>query len=162
MATFAEIKAVRLKIADPPDFIDIVSVATTANLPLVTAPQTVYKVLADDSYMYTENLIHAIPLDYIRCDVLFSDDFIGNIIDNYPNNIMTKLLRFALIKITNKMEIIRNSTGVEDIQFVSLNERLNAYKKLLQDYEDEEKADSGNNVGQYLRTENPTICGGDI
>lgn len=162
MATFAEIKEIRLILDDPPGFIDILSVANTGLLPAVPAPQTVYLILSDNSYMSTEEISGATPLDYERQELLFSDDTIGDIVDNYPDNIISKLIKMALPKLLRRMQIVRNQSGTEDIQFITLKEKYDAYKDLLKEYEDDESKTAGTNTGQYLQTSNPTIAGGDI
>lgn len=162
MATFAEIKSIRLTLDDPPGFIDILSIADVSSLPAIPAPQTVYLVQADGSYMSTEEISGATPLDYARNELLFSDDTIGDIIDNYPNSTLSKLIKLALPKLLTRMRIIKNQSGTEDIEFISLKERYEAYKDLLEEYEEDESAATGTNTGQYLQTSNPTIAGGDI
>lgn len=164
MATFDEIKEVRLTLDDPPGFINIISIATetAADMPTDPEPQTAYHIQADDSYMSTDKQHGCTPADYEKQELLFHDDTIANIIDNFPDNIYSKLIRLALPKLLRRMEIVQNQTGTEDVKFISLKERFDAYKKMLDEYDDEESAAAGTNTGKYLKTAKPTIAGGDL
>jgi len=163
MATFAEIKSIRLQIDDPVGFIDILNVATLALLPAVPPPQTVYLVDEDGSYMATEKVAGAAFADYERQELLFSDEALGNLIDLYGvANVLCYVYRQALVKIANRLTVLQVQTGTETVEYVSMTARYRAYKDLLNDCENQAAIVSGTNTGQWLQTNSAEIAGGDL
>lgn len=153
MATFDQIKEVRLSIDDPAGFIDMLSVSS---LPDVgdALPQRAYYSTEDQGYHAVRDgafaLLHLRLADSRISAWIDSEGLAGAIQKGYVA-IMQKL--------GNEMQIVKNSDGAESTEFVKLLDLYEFYKSLAKDTAAQPPANSG---GRLLRTVAPEIAGGNL
>ncbi|MDH4127376.1 MAG: hypothetical protein OEV44_01385 [Spirochaetota bacterium] len=148
MATFEDIKEVRLRIDDPEGFIDILEVATTLLLPSDPAPQTCYKVTANGNYYSTTKTTGATSADYTVLPLLISDARISAWIDDKGISYAScNSLKQIIARLSKDYQIKRSVTGSESTEFTSLKDMLDYYHSLLDmcqaEYDKENKNSSG-------------------
>jgi hypothetical protein len=163
MATFNEIKAVRLLIADPSNVINIISVATPADLPASPAKQTAYYVQSIGYYMRCDLSSGATSSDYYQIELNINDTLLGDLIDAYGSEIaVCKSYRWIIAQLGNKLLMIKNSTGAESAEYSKINDMLKYYKQVQKDCEDENRNLNNNSTGRFYRSKPPVIAGGNI
>lgn len=165
MATFAEIKEVRLRISDPYLFIDMLEVATPASLPMTPAIQTVYKAASDGGYYATvADSPVTVPDDYDLQELRISDTRITAWIDYDGVNYATcRALKQIVAQLGVELGgLKRTSTGAEDTEFQDIEKLYNYYKGLLDDCREETKKANGNSTGRLGKMSDPEIAGGNL
>jgi len=157
MATFTQIRSVRLTVQDPSGFIDIVSVADPSALPGTSAQQTVYKVLSTGAYVAWNGTAYA-PVDMSVSDTSISDwyDASGEF------EAVRKTYRAIMRGLGAKLQITKNTDGAESTDYIRLLDLYNYYKKTLADYEEENAIDDSTNSGVMVQTKCVTIAGGNV
>jgi hypothetical protein len=155
MATFAEIKAVRLTLNDPADFIDLKSVATSADLP-VSAPKNVaYKIIDYDSYVYFN--VTWINLD----DMQISDSRISDWIDVYQvSGAVIRGFDAIIQRLGQKLQMSKNSDGAESTEYTSLDSMLKYYRQIKSDYAALTASEVKQDTGIYGHISDKEISGG--
>lgn len=163
MATFTQIVNLRLEICDPIRAINIVEVASKANLPLTPLPQTTYKVTTDGAYYRTDVETNAVIADYERVELQLSDSRLGNMIDLYGEAGAVRVALLAIVKrIVTQFPIVRSQSGAESTQYQDLLDLYKFYKSLADDAKEQEAIDSGTNAGRWFRMKTPRIGGGNL
>jgi len=79
MATWADLKETRLKICDPQDVIDLISVANEAARPAVPVAQAAYLIADKAEYQIYDTSL----ADWTRVDLEISDSRLGALIDAF-------------------------------------------------------------------------------
>ena len=163
MATNTEIFNVRLRISDPPGFIQFLEVANKAALPSDPEFQTAYLVVADSGYYATSKLTGAAEADYELQDLLVSDIRIGLWIDAYDEDTATcKALTAIVSQLGRQLQIKKIDAGADSTEFTSLLDTLNYYKDLLALCSEEKKSNNNNNSGKMGGSKAPVIGGGNL
>lgn len=153
MATFAQIKEVRLQIDDPSGFIDILSVDTLPGVGSALAQRCYY--LTTDSQYYTAET-GAWTVTHLRV----GDGRIGEWVDAYGVSKAIRSARLSIIqKLGNEMTLVKNSDGAESSEFVKLLDLYKYHKSLMVD---EAEAPPSSSSGRYLKTARPCISGGNL
>jgi hypothetical protein len=157
MATFTQIRSVRLIVQDPSGVIDLVSVADPAALPVTSAPQTAYKVLSTGGYVIWNGAAY-VPVDLSVSDTSISDwyDASGEVVA------VQKTYRAIMRGLGAKPQITKNTDGAESTDYIKLLDLYNFYKKTLADYEEENAIDESTSTGVMVETKCVTIAGGNV
>lgn len=159
MASISQIHSLRLDISDPPDIINIESIALPANLPTSPAPQTAYYIISNARYMRTDKLSGAVSSDYYYCDLFLSDSKINTLINTFGIDIAKyKAIKLILPKLASKLLIVKNTDGATSTEYIRLNDLYKFYKSLIEDFKEETSVGSG----RYCSTETPEIAGGNL
>lgn len=160
MATFAEITEVRLAIDDPHGFVTLTQVADVASLPAVPTQQTVYKVTATGSYMFTELESGATAADYDIAELRVSDVSIATWID--ANDVATairKSILYIIAKLARELQLQQSTNGADSKTYQDLSKLLAFYEKLRTLYGEDEKKDENTSTGVYARSHRPYVEG---
>lgn len=163
MATFAQIKEIRIRVDDPPGFQDFIEAANAAALPAVPAPYAAYKLTDTGAYVATELESGAASSDYSRLDLRVSDARISSWIDSYS---LDQAECFALSAIAQRLaadlNIKRASVGSEDVEYTSLLDAYRYYKELSDQCKEDFRESQNNSTGRYGTTVAPEIAGGEV
>jgi len=163
MATFAQIKSIRISIDDPSGFQDIIEVSTSSLLPSVPAPYSSYKIVDTGKYVSTAIESGATENDYNLLSLRVSDSNIESWIDDYSvAQAKCKAIEAIIFRIGNELMLKKASVGAEDIEYSALKDMLSYYKSLLDMCKSDYNSDQLNNTGRYGTTEQPEIAGGEI
>jgi len=158
MATFAQIKEVRLSISDPEGVIDILE---ASSLPTEPAPQTAY--LVSSVYYTTEETGTVVAGDYSIAELKVSDTQIGAWIDAVSvNDSKCKAIGQIMAKLLIELRLVRFSAGADTTEYISLRDVYYGYKDLLAMYTETKKTADGNSTGRYYSTNYTEIAGGDL
>jgi hypothetical protein len=163
MAVFADIKEFRLQIQDPSGAIDLIEVATVADLPLTPLRDVVYKVLSSGAYVATDKLSGALPADYLPVKLLLSDSRIGAWID--AGSVLSAIpsgLKAIIAKLGSDLEVQSTGAGAESITYTSLMDRYNYYKRMYDQAVKDFQNAAGVSTGVMVTVKNPTIAGGNV
>jgi len=151
MATFADVKSVRLKIKDPLGFINLLEVAT---LPETAASQTAYTIT--DSGIYQEYKSGA----WKNINIEISDAQIITYVNLYGvDKAVIQCVKEILMSIGKNMGIVSTSSGTESVQYQSLDAIYTFYKGILSTLKDDINENAGTNTGLFIRTTPPDIGG---
>lgn len=134
MATFDQIKQVRLKINDPAGFIDLESVGS---LPSAAIPQTAYKLTTTGTYHGTDSVT---PLtdDWFLLDLSVSDALISAAIDTDGVLYATcEALRLIIGQLGQKILVKKSDTGAESTEWTGLSDLMKYYQSMLADCVDQ-------------------------
>lgn len=154
MATFDQIKEVRLQIADPPGFIDFLEVANFAALPVTPVAQTGYKAV-DTSTYYGHN-----GTAWTALELMVSDGRISAWIDSLGiPGAVRKSIEAIVAQLPSQLQIVENQSGAESVKFTSLLDRQKFYEKWLEALT---PPDTSVNTGKYFKTEPACIAGGNL
>lgn len=148
MATFAELKELRLKISDPSGVIDILSIANAAALPVAPARQTAYfKVDVGEYVLYDFDLLVWNVLELKVSDARLSAliDLWG-VADSIP-----KAIRAIMATLGQGMQIKRITSGADSTEYLTLKDAYDYYKMLIEQYRVETSEETGTSAGRYLR-----------
>lgn len=146
MATFDQIKEIRLQINDPADVINIINGAVAG------APQTAYLV----SGIYRDSDDNALEIEV-------SDERIGSWYDTYgTTGAVVRAIRQILYRIGAKIQLVRTQEGTDSIQYTALSDKRIYYKQLLDDAENQDDKTNDNTTGRWAQTSSVEIAGGDI
>ncbi len=160
MATFDEIKEVRLRIDDPAGFINIVEVAA---LPATSSPQTAYKLTTDGLYYSTEELTGLTASDYEALELMVSDTRISLWIDDDDVDAAAcRALKQIINKVGKELTLVRITAGADTTQYTSLKDTYEYYKGILADCQDNKRTNDNNSTGRIGCTIQPTIAGGEV
>ncbi len=163
MATFVDIRTVRLAIGDPPGVIAIVQVATLADLPPDPDQQTAYQVQSTGRYVFTEKESGAVVADYASLELLLSDAQISQLITSYGvDGAPCKAYGVIATKLGGRLRVASMSTGAESTTYTSLRDSYEYYKGLAADCAAEKNAKDLNTTGRFGRTHQPHIGGGNL
>jgi len=163
VATFEEIKSVRLEIDDPPGFIDFQEVATLPALPAAPAQQTAYKVIADGAYYATDKTSGVATSDYERQTLALSDSRISTIIDADGEAEAVKQGFFSIKrKLGKEIIMVRNTDGTESTEYQRLLDLLDYYDRICAGYEEDQDKKASVNTGRFFTTADPVIGEGNV
>lgn len=163
MATFDEIKELRLLINDPFGFIDFIQIATTSDLPAAPASQTAYKVTADGSYYETSLTAGATESDYERVELQISDSRLSAWLDTYTlTEAKCKSLKQIIMQIGKQLGITRNQSGTENVEYTSLKDMYEYYKAMYDMCKDDAREENKNSSGRWGGSKAPNIAGGNV
>ena len=163
MATFEQIKELRLDISDPINVVDLKEVASLSALPADPQSQTAYKVTSSGSYYETDVESSAQTSDYNISIIRISDTRLSYWLDNYTYT-ETKILALKAIisRLGSEYSFVRSQSGAELTEFNRIKDMLDYYKDLLSMAQEENKEDNGTNTGQYAASTQPEIGGGNL
>lgn len=148
MATFAQIKAIRLKVDDPAGYLDLQEATT---YPAMPSHKTAY--LIGGRYVYTDKPAGALQSDYIPCDYRLSDARIAEWIDSGVDATQ-QAYKAILARLGNELLIVRNQAGAESTQFVAIQDLYNYYSSLL--------TTESANAGRFVASIGPEVAGGNV
>jgi len=159
MISFDQVKAVRLVVADPVGFNDLISVPTLEDLPTENVPpQTAYYIEALKIWKRLDNQLN----EWVIVDTELSNERIANLImqsGEYQAKIRS--LRAILTSVARKMQLVKLKSGADDMTFISLKDLLEFYRQLIEDLEVELELAPEEGAGLYMRsTGGPDIGGG--
>ena len=159
MATWEQIKDIRLRINDPEGVINITSVATINDLPAEPEPYTYYYVESSGAYVSKESG----DTEYSTLDISISDTRIGQWIDANGADYAECMSYQAIAGRLGKELLLKKAqAGAESTEYQSLNDMYRYYKSLHDDCEKRRSSDTGYNAGRYADTKNPEIAGGNL
>ena len=151
MATFADVKSVRLKIKDPLGFINLLEVAT---LPETAASQTAYTIT--DSGVYQEYKSGA----WKNINIEISDASIITYVNLYGvDKAVIQCVKEILMSVSRSREIASTNSGTESVQYQTLDATYAAYKGILSSLKDDIAETAGTNTGLFVHTGDATIGG---
>ncbi len=163
MATFDQIKALRLDISDPANYIDILSVINAAALPAAPAQQTAYKVLDTSKYVATDTESGAAATDYESVELQLSDSRISTWLDTNTHDETVVLALKAIIKrLGGQVPLQRTKTGSESVEYTMLLDLYNYYRRLLKDQQNTVDKENNSNTGKWGNLKQPEIAGGNL
>lgn len=160
MATFADIKETRLRIADPYLFKDILNVSLIASLPGSPASQTVYLVDEDENYYAYDSVSSIWEIQEVR----ISDTRLSTWIDyNGVNYATCRALKQIIAQLGVELGgIKKNQTGAESTEYNSIVDMLSYYRTLLADCKEDAKEEAGNSTGRLGKISAVEIAGGNL
>ena len=151
MATFADIKSVRLKIKDPLGYINLVEVS---ELPSTVASQTAYTLTDSGVYQKLENA----TWKTIKLEI--SDASISTYIDLYGvEKAVVKCVQEILMSVGKSMGTLRFNSGTESVEYQTLKSIYDFYKGMIASLNDDIQVTSGTNTGRFIPTLNARIGG---
>lgn len=154
MATFDDIKEVRLTISEPSGFIDFLTVANFDALPDEPASQTGYKSLDTSTYYGHDGT------SYSSVSLMLSDSRIGAWVDIFGvAGAVRKSIEAIVAQLPAQLQIVKNASGAESTEFTSLLDRQKFYRQWLVDLT---PVDSTVNTGKYFKTVAAEIAGGNL
>jgi hypothetical protein len=159
MATWDDLKELRLRIKDPLGAIDLASVADEAARLAVTSParQTAY-LQADTGvyYVYDSDLAA-----WEAKDLLLSDARLGVLIDLYGvAPAAPRAVKDIMAELGQRLYIARTADGAGSTDYQNLTTMKDFYKDLAASMIEEVAVDAGTSTGRYLRMRSPHIGGG--
>jgi hypothetical protein len=158
MATFTQIKSIRLILNDPANFIDLVSVANTAALPGTPAPQTAYFV-ADISTYKMHNGTAYVSIN----DLQVSDGRISEWFDAYGERGAVMRGYAAIIqRLGQQLQMVKNSDGAESTEYTSIDKMLAYYRQVSADYDKIVASETNKDTGRWGKLAAPEIAGGYV
>ena len=144
MATFAQIKEIRLKLHEPIGFINILEVAT---LPSTGADQTLYTIT--DSGVYQQWKTSA----WKTVKLNISDEQIGLLVDLYGiDKACIRVVQSIINALGQELRIASQNDGVESIQYTSLQTIYDYYKGIKESLKEDIAIDAGTNTGRSFHT----------
>jgi len=159
VATFTDLKEVRLTIADPQPisasrWIDFIEVANFAALPVTPVSQTGYKALDTSTYYGHDGAAYvALPLEV-------SDSRISGWIDAFGiDGAARKSVENIVAGLPFQFQVVKNASGAESTEYVKLLDLQTFYRKWLSDHT---PVDSTVSTGKYFKTVAAEIAGGNL
>lgn len=157
MATWADLKETRLKICDPQDVIDLISVANEDALPATPVAQAAYLIQDKAEYQIYDSELAA----WTRVDLEISDSRLGALIDAFGVKVASaKAISLFIAALGKRLTIARTQSGADSVDLVNLTTAYNFYKELSKAFEEEAAVDEGVASGGYFRMRRPRIAGG--
>jgi len=145
MATFAQIKEIRLKLHEPIGFINILEAETT--LPSTGVDQTLYTIKDSGVYQYWKTGA------WKTVKLNISDEQIGLLIDLYGVDKATiRVLQSIMNALGQEMRIAQQNDGVESIVYTNLTTLYNFYKGMKESLQEDISSDAGTNTGRSFHT----------
>lgn len=159
MASTSQIHSLRIDITDPPEIIQIISVANLAALPIEPKPQTAYYIIASARYVYTEKTTGAAPKNYTDLDLFLSDAKLNSLLNTFGHDVsIYKALKLISSKLWSRLLTVKNTDGATATEYIRLKDLYDYYKALISDFKSETTAGTGG----YYKTKTPTIAGGNL
>jgi hypothetical protein len=159
MATWDDLKELRLRIKDPLGAINLLSVANEDARLDVDPParQTAYQ-QADTSVYYTYDTDLA---EWDPCDLLMSDARLGVLIDLYGAALAApRAVNDIKAELGQRIAIARTQDGAGQTDYTSLKDMYQFYKDLAASMVEEVAVDAGTSTGRMFRMRSPRIGGG--
>lgn len=151
MATFADIKSVRLKIKDPLGYINLVEVS---ELPSTAASQTAYTLTDSGVYQKLTGTI------WSTLKLEISDASISTYIDLYGiDKAVVKCIQEILMSVGKSMGMVSFNSGTESVEYQTLKSIYDFYKGMIASLNDDIQETSGTNTGRFIPTLNARIGG---
>jgi hypothetical protein len=108
-------------------------------------------------------LTGAAASDYAIEELFVSDARIQGWITLVDEDYATcEAIKAILPQLGKQMQLVRNGTGAEAVQYQTLRDAYYYYKDLLALYSEEKKTNNNNNTGRMGGSKAPTIAGGDV
>jgi len=146
----ADVIDLRLRIADPHGYINIVEVV---ELPDNPAPQTAYRI-ADDTYLDGDGQ----PIE-----LYLSDARLWAWIETYGlADSECVAYRAIAARLGGTMRVKRLTAGTETTEWQNIADLYNYYRKLSDDCSARKSKDEGTNTGRFGASLEPCIGGGDL
>jgi hypothetical protein len=161
MATFEQIKSIRLMLCDPAGINNILQIADESNLPAAPKKDAAYYSLSSYKYYVTDKESGAVLADYEQPKLYLSDETIGDLYDAHGYDVaLVKAARRILPHLFSELKIKRISSGTESTDYVALKEAYEYMKSLINDYAD----DAGLGTGQWIHSKSVRrhIAGGNL
>jgi hypothetical protein len=156
MATFTQIKAVRLTINDPADFIDIISVDSVADLPASTGSRIAYY-LVDTGEYKSWNGTAWVDI----ADMEISDSRIGPWLDSFSESgAIIRGFDAIIQRLGQRLQMSKNSDGAESTEYTSLDSMLKYYRQIKADYITLANSEVKQDTGLYGHIADVEISGG--
>lgn len=163
MATWAQVKSVRLQVHDPANAVFLESVATKSALPAAPLHQAVYHVESDDTYWETTETSGADPTDYTAVDLRISDERIEALIDSYGvDAARCHVIRDIARSIADELRIVRITDGADSTEYADMRSAYKTYQDMADDCAEETKVNASNSSGRMYATTDPEIAGGNL
>ena len=153
MATFADIKSVRLKIKDPIGYINLIEVDA---LPESVASQTAYTVTGSGVYQK----LSGATWSTLKLEI--SDASIGTYIDLYGvDKAVVKCVQEILMSVGKALGMVKFDSGTESVQYQTLSSVYAFYKSMLDSLKEDINKTAGTNTGRFIPTLHARIGGVD-
>lgn len=153
MATFTDIKSVRLKIKDPLGYINLVEVS---ELPSTPDSQTAYTIT--DSGVYQK--LSGTTWSTLKLEI--SDASIGTYIDLYGvDKAVVKCVQEILMSVGKALGMVKFESGTESVQYQTLSSVYAFYKSMLDSLKEDISETAGTNTGRFIPTLHARIGGVD-
>jgi hypothetical protein len=163
MATWAEIKAVRLAIHDPSLVIDLETFATESLLPIRPKAQTGYRLEDSGDYVVAEWTAPRLLKEYVELELRLSDTRITAWIDEHgADEARCYALRDITRMLWHETSLQKTTTGSESSEFAALMDVYKFYRGLASDCDKETRVDAANSTGKIYTTEQSEIAGGNL
>lgn len=154
MATFSDIREVRLTISDPSGFIDFLEVANFAALPGTPVAQTAYKTTDTTTYYGKDSGT------WEALKLRVSDSRISGWIDTFgTDGAARKSVEAIIAGLPAEYMMVSNGDGAEKTEFQKLDVVEKFYRNLLAALT---PASATSVTGRYVKTKNPVIAGGNV
>ena len=153
MATFSEIKEVRLRVDDPDGFIDIQDV--TGDLPGSPVNQTAYR--HEGLYKYHDGN------EWVTLNLYVSDTRLGVWYDaNGEDYACMKAIEQIITKLGKEIRLKRSDVGAESTEWTGLQDLLRYYEKLLATFQEDYKETVNKAGPRWGGSSAPEISGGNV
>jgi hypothetical protein len=151
MATFEQVKTVRLRIHDPLGFINLVEVE---ELPGTPANQTAYLITGSGVYQeYIGEIWQSVDLE-------ISDEQIKLLIDLHGVDWATiQAVKNIMMALGKQLGVASHTSGVESVQYQSLATLYAFYKGMLATMKEDIEVEEGVTTGRFFTTTRPVIGG---
>lgn len=151
MATFADIKSVRLKIKDPLGYINLIEVS---ELPSTVESQTAYTLT--DSGVYQK--LTGTTWSTVKLEI--SDASISTYIDLYGvEKAVVKCVQEILMSVGKALGMVKFDSGTESVQYQTLSSVYAFYKSMLDSLKEDINETAGTNTGRFVPVAHATIGG---
>ena len=156
MATFEQIRKIRLIINEPSGVINIIAI--TENLPNDFEKQTAY--LKDGKYYISDPENHTLKM---QAELRISDEQISDLIDLYQTEkVIHECYLLMMSRIGDELVLKRIGAGAESTEYTSLQEKYNYYKNIITIWQNKEDSTLKTSTGRIGKIRNPRIAGGLI
>lgn len=153
MATFADIKSVRLKIKDPLGYINLIEVD---ELPESAESQTAYTLTGSGVYQK----LSGSTWSTLKLEI--SDASIGTYIDLYGvDKAVVKCVQEILMSVGKALGMVKFDSGTESVQYQTLSSVYAFYKSMLDSLKEDINETDGTNTGRFVPTHHAKIGGVD-
>ena len=151
MATFDQVKTVRLRIHDPLGFINL---AEAEELPATPANQTAYTITDSGVYQEYRNEVWSnVPIE-------ISDEQIKLLIDLYGVDRATvQSVKNIMMSLGKQLWLAQHNSGTEMVVYQNLTTMYNFYKNMLASMKQDIAVSEGVSTGRIFNTTRPIIGG---
>lgn len=152
MATWEQIRDVRLQVNDPAGVISILSVST---LPDTGVYQTGYYLETDGLYYVYEDS------EWSELELIISDDRISTVIGVVGEDLAPcRVLGLISRGLGTRVPLVRTTSGTESAEYQRIVDLYRYYRGLAEDCQEQHREDTGANTGRWGTTTTPEIAGG--